>query len=113
MEKKIAKVALMNVFVWALAWTPYAVVALTGAFGNRQKVTPLVSQIPAFLAKLASCLNPLVMMMSHPKYRHHLKEQFPWICISPVPLVVSESEDTPTKASCGQAYESVGAIPLC
>ena len=99
MEKKIAKVAMMNIFVWVLAWTPYAVVCLIGAFGNRQSVTPLVSQIPSFLAKLASCLNPLVMMMSHPKYRYHLKEQFPWICISEVPLVQDIDEATPTRSA--------------
>ena len=96
LEKRIAKVALMNVLIWVLAWTPYAGVALTGVFGNKQAVTPLVSQIPSFLAKLASCLNPLVMMMSHPKYRYHLKEQFPWMCISEVPLIQETVDETPT-----------------
>ena len=96
MERRIAKVALMNVFIWTLAWTPYAGVALIGVYGNKQAVTPLVSQIPSFLAKLGSCLNPLVMMMSHPIYRYHLKRQFPWLCISEVPLIQETAYETPT-----------------
>ena len=41
----------------------------------RALVTPLVSQIPAFMAKIASCLNPVVFAVSHPKYREVLAEK--------------------------------------
>lgn len=34
-EMKIAKAAFTIFFLFVLAWTPYAVVALTGAYGNR------------------------------------------------------------------------------
>lgn len=34
-EMKIAKVAFTIFFLFVLAWTPYAVVALMGAYGNR------------------------------------------------------------------------------
>lgn len=66
-EVKIAKVAVTNVFIWLLAWTPYAVVALMGQFGGAFLVTPLASQLPSVLAKTASCFNPLVYAVSHPK----------------------------------------------
>lgn len=33
-EVKIAKVAITNVLIWVSAWTPYAVIAMTGCFGN-------------------------------------------------------------------------------
>ena len=64
---RIAKVAITNVALWALIWTPYAAVVLIAAFGNRELITPLVSQIPSFMAKTASCLNPIVFAVSHPK----------------------------------------------
>ena len=86
----------MNVMVWVLAWTPYATVCMIGAFGNRMTVTPLMSQIPAFGAKLASMFNPLVMMMSHPKYRYHLKQKCPWLCITEVDDVKEAGEETST-----------------
>ncbi len=41
--------AITNVVLWAAAWTPYAVVAMIGCYGNQMLVTPLVSQIPIFL----------------------------------------------------------------
>ena len=31
---KIAKVAITNVLIWVAAWTPYAVIAMMGCFGN-------------------------------------------------------------------------------
>ena len=71
--------AISNVLIWFLAWTPYAIVCLIGSFGNRNLVTPLVSQIPAFLAKLASALNPVITALSHPRYREALFTQFPWL----------------------------------
>ena len=79
MEWKVTKVAISNVFIWFMAWTPYALVCLVGAFGNRKLVTPMVSQIPAFLAKLASALNPVITALSHPRYREALFKQFPFL----------------------------------
>jgi hypothetical protein len=34
---------------------------------RRYQITPLVSQVPSFMAKTASCLNPIVFAISHPK----------------------------------------------
>ena len=59
-EMRIAKVAVTNVSLWFTIWTPYAVVVMIAAFGDRSLVTPMVSQIPAFLAKLAGVINPFI-----------------------------------------------------
>jgi r-opsin len=45
------QVAITNVLLWFCIWTPYAVVTMIGQFGNPMLVTPLVSQLPAFLGK--------------------------------------------------------------
>ncbi len=80
-EVRIAKVAITNVALWAAIWTPYAVVVMTAAFGKTEVVTPMVSTIPAFVAKTASCLNPIVFAISHPKYRAALAEKVPCLGI--------------------------------
>ena len=72
---KIAKVAITNVCLWAGIWTPYAVVAMLPVFGYRDFLTPLAAQIPSFMAKTASCLNPIVFAISHPKYREVLAQK--------------------------------------
>ncbi len=71
-EVRIAKVAVTNVSLWVCIWSPYAVVVMIAAFGDRSVVSPMVSQIPSFCAKLASVLNPFVFALSHPKFREAL-----------------------------------------
>jgi len=80
-EVRIAKVAITNVMLWVCIWTPYAIVNCIPVFGDANIVTPLVSQIPSFFAKTASCLNPLVYAISHPKYREALSKEIPCLGI--------------------------------
>jgi len=80
-EVRIAKVAVTNVSLWAGIWTPYAFVVLTAVIGSKSSITPLMSQVPAFVAKIASCLNPVVYAMSHPKYREALTKEMPCLGI--------------------------------
>lgn len=42
---------------------------LQGAIGNQDKITPLVTIVPALIAKSASLANPIIYAISHPKYR--------------------------------------------
>merc|ERR1711973_785221 len=80
-EVRIAKVAITNVMLWVVIWSPYAFVNLIACFGNQAIVTPLVSQIPSFIAKSASCLNPVIYAISHPKYREALEKEVPCLGI--------------------------------
>ena len=84
-EVKIAKVAITNVTLWVCIWTPYAVVSMIAAFGDKSLVTPMVSQLPSFCAKLASVLNPFVFAISHPKFREALTEKCPCLGIGDKP----------------------------
>ncbi len=65
---RIAKVAITNVAVWLLAWSPYAFIALIGQFGGLSILTPLTTQLPSFMAKTASMFNPIIYVLSHPKF---------------------------------------------
>jgi r-opsin len=41
-EIRIAKIAIMNVSLWLLSWTPFAVVSLIGTWGDTSLITPLI-----------------------------------------------------------------------
>lgn len=81
-EIRIAKVAMLNISVWLICWTPYAAICVQGAIGNQDNITPLVTILPALIAKSASLCNPIIYAISHPKYRLALKETLPWFCVN-------------------------------
>nr|BAO03865.1 blue opsin [Nephotettix cincticeps] len=77
-EIRIAKVALTIFFLFVCSWTPYALVALVGTFGDRSTLTPVVGMIPAVFAKVVSCIDPWVYAINHPRFRAQLAKKFPW-----------------------------------
>ncbi|XP_045595320.1 compound eye opsin BCRH2 [Procambarus clarkii] len=80
-EVRIAKVAVANVFLWVITWTPYAYICMMGMFGDQSKLTPLVSALPGLICKTASVYNPIMFAISHPRFRLALQELMPWFCI--------------------------------
>nr|BAQ54697.1 opsin, rhodopsin-7 like [Sympetrum frequens] len=75
-ELRLAIVVLGVVALWFVSWTPYAVVALLGFSGNRHLVTPLASMVPALFCKMASCIDPFVYAITHPRFRKELARRF-------------------------------------
>jgi r-opsin len=92
-EIRIAKVALCNISLWACMWTPYAAIVLQGLYGNQSNITPLVSILPALVAKSASIYNPIIYAISHPKFRLALQEKYPWFCINEEKPAVNNAKD--------------------
>ena len=45
------------------------------------QVTPVVSQLASFGAKIASCLNPIAFAINHPVYREVLSKKIPCLGI--------------------------------
>ncbi|XP_032792245.1 compound eye opsin BCRH2 [Daphnia magna] len=80
-EIRIAKVAIINVTLWIMAWSPFAVVCMLGTWGDVSRITPLVCELPVILSKTSCAYNPIIYALSHPKYRECLKELYPWLCI--------------------------------
>ncbi|XP_067135458.1 opsin, ultraviolet-sensitive-like [Centruroides vittatus] len=72
-EIRLAKISFGLISLWFVAWTPYAVVALTGAFFDRKLLTPLTSMIPALFCKSASVVDPFVYGLTHPKFKIEIK----------------------------------------
>jgi r-opsin len=80
-EIRIAKAAFTIFFMFLCAWTPYGIVSLIGAFGNRNLLTPVATMIPAVACKIVSCLDPWIYAISHPRYRQALEKRVPWLGI--------------------------------
>merc|ERR1739842_273934 len=68
-EVKIAKVAITNVTLWLVFWTPYAWVVAQGVFLDQSAITPMASMLPALIAKSASGYNPVVYAINHPRFK--------------------------------------------
>ncbi|XP_065333559.1 opsin, ultraviolet-sensitive-like [Cloeon dipterum] len=96
-EARIAKTAITICGLFVFSWTPYAVIALIGAFGNQALITPLVSMVPALCCKLVACFDPYVYAISHPKYRLELKERC--ACLGINEEQPAKNEDTKTTAA--------------
>ena len=68
-EIRIAKVAIINVTLWIMAWSPFAIVCMLGTWGDASRITPLVCELPVILSKTSCAYNPVIYALSHPKYR--------------------------------------------
>nr|QWV42635.1 ultraviolet sensitive opsin [Trichodes sinae] len=95
-EVRIAKAAITICSLFVAAWTPYAVVAMIGAFGDQALLTPGVTMIPACCCKFVACLDPYVYAISHPRYRMELQKRMPWLAIKESD---SDAQSTTTESS--------------
>lgn len=75
-EVRLAGVVIGVVGLWFVAWTPYAVIALLGISGNAHFISPLSSMIPALFCKTASCIDPFIYAVTHPRFRREFKKFF-------------------------------------
>ncbi|XP_037290481.2 ocellar opsin [Rhipicephalus microplus] len=95
-EARLAKIAMMTVGLWFMAWTPYLTIAWMGIFSDGAKLTPLSTIWGSVFAKANACYNPIVYGISHPKYRAALGRRFPsLVCVPPA----SGGDDTRSEAS--------------
>nr|QRI42697.1 ultraviolet sensitive opsin 1 [Agrilus planipennis] len=99
-EIRIAKAAISICFLFVASWTPYAVMALIGAFGDQVLLTPGASMIPALTCKFVACLDPYVYAISHPRYRIELQKRIPWLNINePTPSETSSAVTSNTNTT--------------
>ncbi|NP_001301044.1 lateral eye opsin-like [Limulus polyphemus] len=98
-EMRIAKVALVNVLLWVVSWTPYAAIAMIGIAGDQMLITPLRSALPALAGKAASVYNPIVYAISHPKFRLAMQKEIPCCCINEPQPQSDTSSEMSTKTS--------------
>lgn len=73
-EIKLAFLVMAVIALFFVSWTPYAVIALLGIFGQKEFITPLTSMIPALFCKTAACINPFIYIITHPTFRKEFKK---------------------------------------
>ena len=95
-ECKLAKVALMTISLWFMAWTPYLIINFTGVLSST-KITPLATIWGSLFAKANAVYNPIVYGISHPKYRAALQKKYPSLACASEPAVeVSDTQSVAT-----------------
>lgn len=78
-KKQEVKLALLVFFVialWFAAWTPYSIVSLLGICGRKDLIQPFYSMIPALFCKTASCADPFVYALIHPRFKAEITKIF-------------------------------------
>nr|QBP79231.1 melanopsin isoform B [Biston betularia] len=73
-EIKLAFLVMAVIALFFVSWTPYAVVALLGIFGQKEYIMPITSMIPALFCKTAACINPFIYIITHPTFRKEFKK---------------------------------------
>ncbi|KAK5646225.1 hypothetical protein RI129_004689 [Pyrocoelia pectoralis] len=95
-ECKLAKVALMTISLWFMAWTPYLVINYAGIFDG-SKISPIATIWSSLFAKANAVYNPIVYGISHPKYRQALQKKFPSL------VCAAEPDDTVSQTTAATA----------
>ncbi|XP_051887625.1 opsin-5-like [Pristis pectinata] len=65
----IVKLSVSVCIGFSASWTPYAIAAMWAAFGNADKVPPLIFALSALFAKSSTLYNPLVHLLFKPNFR--------------------------------------------
>ncbi|XP_042242908.1 rhodopsin-like isoform X2 [Homarus americanus] len=102
-ECRLAKVALMTVSLWFMAWTPYLIINYAGMI-NKPSVSPLLTIWGSVFAKANSVYNPIVYAISHPKYRAALEKKLP--CLSCATEGRESQGDTTSTVTTNEKSES-------
>ncbi|XP_055610999.1 opsin-1-like [Uranotaenia lowii] len=97
-EIKLAKVALVTISLWFMAWTPYLVINYTGIF-DAAPITPLATIWGSLFAKANAVYNPIVYGISHPKYRAALYKTFPSLACQAEPAAANDNQSTASAAT--------------
>lgn len=100
-ECKLAKVALMTISLWFMAWTPYLVINFAGIF-ETTKISPLFTIWGSLFAKANAVYNPIVYGISHPKYRAALFQKFPSLMCANESAPAADAMSTTTTVTEGE-----------
>ena len=99
-EFKLAKIALVTISLWFMAWTPYMVINYAGVL-DLASLSPLSTIWGSVFAKANGVYNPIVYGISHPKYREALAKKYPALCRNTTPKEGSEAGSITTTTESG------------
>ncbi|XP_060105411.1 opsin-3-like isoform X2 [Heteronotia binoei] len=67
-EHHILFMVVAMVTCYLLCWMPYGIVSLIATFGKPGTITPAVSIIPSILAKVSTCVNPILYVLLNKQF---------------------------------------------
>nr|QWV42672.1 long wavelength sensitive opsin 3 [Nedyus quadrimaculatus] len=102
-EFKLAKITMITIFLWFVAWTPYMVTNVSGITGKSQ-ISPLATIWASVFAKAGAAYNPIVYGISHPKYRQVLHKKIP--CLGGAGAGTTTDDATSQVSGCTNASDS-------
>ena len=105
-EMKVARVSLIAVSLYCLAWVPYAVVSLIGVSGHTSLITPLVSVLPAVFAKVSVIYNPLVYAICTKRFKLFITASFCRLPLRAQTIEMETSQQMVTPSSCSSFQEN-------
>lgn len=75
-EYRVLKTIILNVSLFCLAWTPYAIVAMLGQFGANIDLylNPYATALPGAFAKISSVYNPVLYTLSNRECRAYFRQ---------------------------------------
>ncbi|XP_071442471.1 opsin-1-like [Hetaerina americana] len=104
-ECKLAKIALMTISLWFVAWTPYLIINFAGIF-QTMTISPLLTIWGSLFAKANAVYNPIVYGISHPKYRLALSQKLPMLVCAGDKSGDSDTQSQSTVVSSATAAEA-------
>ena len=77
-EVRVAKMVLIRVLLFCLAWTPYVIVILLTQFGSNieEYITPITTSLPSLFAKSSTIFNALVYTLNQKECRTFYLDMF-------------------------------------
>ncbi len=72
---RLLKSILIIIFLFCLAWFPYAIIVCIAQFSSdiENKITPFTTELSATFAKLSSVYNPFVFIITSEKFKNYGK----------------------------------------
>ncbi|CAH1794772.1 unnamed protein product [Owenia fusiformis] len=75
-ELKVLKISIAAVFLFCLAWFPYAIVCLISITGHYDLISPSSAAIPGLFAKASAIYNPFLYGVFHPRIQPNLRRSW-------------------------------------
>lgn len=113
-EIRTAQIVVTLILVYLTAWTPYAIVTLIGQFGSEEsQLTPIATAIPAYFAKTAVVLDPLVYGFSHPHFRTSLRHYLSNLVVAQQNKSITSLHHGMSVGHSKSLVHSAGGRPTC
>ena len=87
-EARLARMVCKLIFVWGLAWTPYAIMALWAMFFQAHNMAPLMGVIPLLFCKCSAVANVMLYGIRYASKLFTLIKSWLFKCIKTMHIIL-------------------------